>query len=160
MPSTNLFPFDDLAKPRSLERISKAFAKHKLEPLSVEAVPGTKRTSGVSYREVHIAFSDSQIIKLRIKQSGDIFQVLQNGRPLPITAQNDHPKAVLEIINSLDAKRAAFQKAQARRKTKLPASVATAAPKLLAMLTQRRDDLIVTRDGLRETLAEITAATA
>jgi hypothetical protein len=158
--NTNVFPFDDLAKPKTLEKIKKAFAKHKVEPVTVEAIPGTKRTSGVSYRAVQLGFGDSQTIQLRVKQTGDIFQVLQNGRALPIKNQNDHGKAVLEIINALDAKRAAFQKAQSRRKTKLPPSVTTSAAKMLETLTQRRDDLIVTRDGLRETLAELTAPAA
>ena len=156
--STTLFSFDDIAKSQTLAAVKKAFAKYQADPLTVEAVLGTKRTSNIAYRELALSFPDSQTIKLRIKQSGDIFQVLLNGRLLPIVNQLDHTRAVREIVDALDAKRAAFQKALARRKTKLPPSVKTAQPKMLATLVQRRDDLIVVRDGLRTELDELLAA--
>lgn len=157
MSKTTVFDFDSLGQSSALKTINRAFARHKLEPINIDVTPGIKRTSGVGYRELILTFSDSQTVKLRVKRSGDIFQVLLNNRALPIKHQDDHQRAVREIVDALDAKRAAFQKAQARRKTKLPKSVKTAAPKLLDQLTQRRDDLIVTRDGLREELAELTA---
>lgn len=158
--SITLFPFESLAQPTTLNAVKKAFEKYQSNPLTVEAITGTKRTSGVSYREIAIAFQDSQSVTLRIKQPGDIFQVLLNGKVLPIVNQLDHTRAVREIVDALDAKRASFQKALARRKVKLPPAVKTAAPKLLAVLTQRRDDLIVIRDGLSEQLAELTAQAA
>jgi len=156
--STILFSFDDLAKAGPLNAVKKAFAKYQAEPLSIEALVGTKRTSNIAYRELVLSFPDSQSVVLRIKQPGDIFQVLLNGKALPIVNQLDHMRAVREIVDALDAKRAAFQKALARRKTKLPPSVKTAAPKMLAVLTQRRDDLIVIRDGLRTELSDLLAA--
>ncbi len=35
---------------------------------------------GVTYREMVLTFADSQQVVLRIKQTGDIFQVALNGR--------------------------------------------------------------------------------
>lgn len=156
--NTILFDFENLTRATAQKKITRAFAKYQVEPISLEAAPTIKRASGISYRELVLAFSDSQQAKLRIKKSGDVYQVLINNRVVPIKHQDDHLRAVREIVDLLDAKRAAFQKAQARRKTAIPKSLKTAAPKLLTTLTQRRDDLIVTRDGLRETLAELTAA--
>lgn len=153
-----LFSFDDLAKSATLDKIAKTFAKYGVQTATVEAVPGTKRTSGVSYREVAISFTDSQQVSLRIKQSGDFYQVILNGKAIPITNQDDHTRAVREIVDTLDAKRAAFQKALDRRKIKPPPSMKTAAPKKIELLTQRRDDLVVTRDGLKEQLAAIQTA--
>ncbi|NCC41654.1 MAG: hypothetical protein EOM21_20010 [Gammaproteobacteria bacterium] len=158
--SSILFPFESLAQPATLNAIKKAFEKYQSTPLTVEAVTGTKRTSGISYREIAVAFQDSQSLTLRIKQPGDIYQVLLNGKLLPIVNQLDHPRAVREIVDAMDAKRASFQKALARRAVKLPPAIKTAAPKMLATLTQRRDDLIVIRDGLSTQLAELTAQSA
>ena len=154
--SNILFSFEDLAKGGAMNAVKRAFKKYNLEPTIIEALPSVKRTNGVSYRELALTWADSQQVILRIKQSGDIFQVLVNGKLFPIKHQDDHTRAVREIVDALDAKRAAFQKALAARKTKLPPSIRTAAPKMLETLTQRRDDLVVLRDGLREQLAEIT----
>ena len=38
---------------------------------------------------------DEERVVLRIKQSGDIFQVLLNGKVLPIKNQDDHVKAII-----------------------------------------------------------------
>lgn len=160
MSKTILFSFDDLAKAGPMAAVKKAFAKYQAEPVIIEATPGTKRTSGISYRELTLTFSDSQTVLLRVKQSGDIYQVMLNGKALPIAHQDDHPRAVREIVDALDAKRAAFQKLLIRRKTPLPPSIKTAAPKLQAVLTQRRDDLIVTRDGLQAQLADLLPVAA
>lgn len=155
--SNILFSFEDLAKGGALNAVQRAFKKYNLAPTIVEALPSVKRTNGISYRELALTWSDSQQVILRIKQSGDIFQVLLNGKLLPIKAQDDHLRAAREIVDALDAKRAAFQKALAARKTALPPALKTAAPKLLETLTARRDDLLVLRDGLREQLTELTA---
>lgn len=155
--SNILFSFEDLAKGGAMNAVTRAFKKYSLAPTIIEALPSIKRTNGISYRELALTWTDSQQVILRVKQSGDIFQVLINGKPFPITAQDDHTRAVREIVDALDAKRALFQKALARRKTTLPPSIKTAAPKMLETLTGRRNDLIVIRDSLREQLADITA---
>ena len=101
----------------------------------------TKRSSGVSFREMTLTFADSQAITLRVKQTGDIFQVLLNNKVIPIKNQDDHAKAVTEIAQNLDKGRAQFQKKLAATKVAVPKGIKTAAPKIEQVLTEKRDSL-------------------
>ncbi|MCY1302736.1 hypothetical protein D9M70_524130 [compost metagenome] len=106
-----------------------------------------RRTSGVSYRELVLTFADSQSVTLRIKQTGDIYQVLLNGKVRPIQSQDDHAKAIAEVVKAMDAGRSSFQQKLARAKAQLPPSIKTAAPRMEQVLTEKRD-------ALREAIAE------
>ena len=50
-------------------------------------------------------------------------------------------KAIGEIVSAMDSSRTAFQKKLAAAQVKPPAGIRTAAPKMEAVLTQKRDDL-------------------
>lgn len=100
-----------------------------------------KRSSGISYREMSLTFADSQQIVLRIKQTGDIYQVTLNGKILPIKNQDDHVKAIAEIVAAMDSGRTKFQKLMAAAKVKTPPGIRTAAPKIEQVLTEKRDSL-------------------
>lgn len=144
-----LFNFDKLTeKDPGVNRATQQF--HRAGASVVQADPGSgvKRTSGVSYRELSLTFADSQRVVLRIKQSGDIYQVALNGNIIPIKNQDDHAAAIAEITKVMDASRVKFQRKLAATKVKPPASIRTAAPKMEAVLTQRRD-------ALKEAVAEV-----
>lgn len=99
-----------------------------------EASPALKKTSGIAYREAYFTMADSQKVTFRIKESGDIFQVLINDKLVPIKSQDDHKAAIEEIGKRLDASRAKFQAVMAKAKTPLPPSIKTAVPKMVDAL--------------------------
>lgn len=148
-----LFSFEDFSsKDRATKAVVKYFARAGANVVQVDASSAIRRTSGVSYRELVLTFADSQAVALRIKQTGDIFQVLLNGKVLPLVNQDDHSKAVAEVVKTMDGSRSAFQKKLARAKAKLPASIKTAAPRMEQILTEKRDSL---RDALADARAEL-----
>ena len=153
-----LFDFENAgASKRSEKQAVKYFSRAGVSVVSASVDQATKRTSGISYREMKLAMSDSQTVVFRVTLTGDIFQVRINGRVKPIMDQEDHVKAVAEIARALDAGRTAFQKRLARAKTKLPPSARTAAPRMEVALEQKRDAL---KEALGATLEEIAKLNA
>jgi hypothetical protein len=143
-PNPNLlFTFEDLSvKDKATKLVTRYFMRAGAHVTGVpEISPKLLRSAGITYREMLLVFNDSQRVILRIKQSGDIFQVLLNGKVLPIKNQDNHLKAIAEIVAKMDAGRAKFQKAMSFIKIKPPAGIRTAAPKMVETLTQRRDAL-------------------
>jgi len=103
---------------------------------------------------VHLSFADSQQITLRIKRSGDIFQVLFNKTVIPIRYQDDHEKAITELVKKLEANRTVFQQRLVRLAVKLPSSVKTAIPNKIALLKARRDELKHLIQQIKELIAK------
>lgn len=156
---TMLFHFGNLSS--TDPGVKKAVAQFKRagsEVVQTDAMTGLKRSSGVSYRELYLTFADSQRVVLRIKQTGDIFQVLLNNALLPIKAQDDHVAAIAEIAAAMDKGRTQFQRRLAAAKVKLPAGIRTAAPRMEQVLTQKRDDLKAAIAETREQTEALRAA--
>lgn len=158
-----VFNFDDLGnKEKATKAAEKAFSKAGAASntvlVSTHVEPKVKRTAGVSYREIKLTFQDSQIVVLRVKRTGDIYQVLLNKKIIPIANQDDHTKAVKEIIDTMARGRTAFQKKLAKIKPKLPPRMKTAAPKMEAALIEQRDSLKEAVDAAETELAEIRAS--
>jgi hypothetical protein len=137
-----LFSFEDLsAKDKAAKEAARYFSRAGANVVQQDIPTAVKRSSGITYREMTLTFADSQQVALRIKQSGDIFQVLLNGKVLPIRNQDDHVKAIAEIVQAMDASRSRFQKLLAAAKVRPPAGIRTAAPKMEQVLTEKRDAL-------------------
>jgi hypothetical protein len=137
-----LFTFEDLStKDKAVKQAARYFSRAGASIVQQDSPTAVKRTSGITYREMMLTFADSQTVVLRIKQSGDIFQVLLNGKVLPIKNQDDHVKAIAEIVQAMDAGRSKFQKVLAAAQIKPPAGIRTAAPKMEQVLTEKRDAL-------------------
>jgi hypothetical protein len=146
-----LFTFQDMSvKDKAAKAVMKYFARAGANAVQQDVSAQVRRTSGVSYREITLTFADSQQVVLRIKQTGDVYQVLLNGKVAPIKNQEDHVKAVAEIVQMLDAGRTKFQALLAKAQAKLPPGVKTAAPKMIQALTEKRD-------GLKEAIAAVWA---
>lgn len=146
-----LFSFEDMSVgDKATKQAARQFARAGANVVQQDVSSAVKRTAGVSYRELALTFADSQQVVLRVKQSGDIFQVLLNGKPLPIRNQDDHVQAVAEIVKAMDTSRTAFQKKLAAVQVKPPAGIRTAAPKMQQVLTEKRD-------ALKEAIAEVQA---
>lgn len=137
-----LFSFEDLsAKDKAAKQAARYFSRAGANVVQQDVPTAVKRSSGITYREMALTFADSQQVVLRIKQSGDIFQALLNGKVLPIKNQDDHVKAIAEIVQAMDAGRSRFQKLLAAAQARPPAGIRTAAPKMEQVLTEKRDAL-------------------
>ena len=154
-----LFTYEDLSvKDKATKQAGRYFSRAGATIVQQDVSTVAKRTSGVSYREMTLTFADSQQVVLRIKQSGDIFQVLLNGKLLPIKNQDDHAKAIAEIVQAMDAGRSKYQKLLAAAKVKPPAGIRTAAPKMEQVLTEKRDSLKAAIADVREQIAAVKGA--
>ena len=151
-----LFSFDDMSvKDKAVKQALKYFSRAGANVVQSDVDSSTKRTAGVSYRQMTLTFADSQKITLRIKQSGDIFQVLLNDKAMPIKSQSDHIKAIAEMVRAMDSGRAKFQKALAAASVKLPSGIRTAAPKMEQVLMEKRDALKEAIAAVREEAAKL-----
>jgi len=162
-----LFSFQELADEKgaakALEKIVKIFTRagngvipddSKAEAAEISKI---KRTAGVKYREIAINFLDSQSLVLRVKETGDIFQVVLNKKVVPIKNQDDQKKAITELVGMLNAGRSKFQAAMAKVKVKLPSEATTAKPKQVEVLTATRDKLKEDIATIREEMVKLGA---
>ena len=152
-----IFSFEDmgLKSDAATRNLVKYFARAGNPVVQGNAIPTVKRTAGISYREMVLTFGDSQKVIMRIKQSGDIYQVLLNDKIIPIKNQDDHVKAIAEIAQALHGGSAKFQAMLVKLKAKPPAGVRTAAPKMEAVLTEKRDTLKTAIATVREEMAKL-----
>lgn len=156
--SNLLFSFEDLSlKSDFVSRtLVKYFVRAGAHIVDYSASKSIKRTSGVSYREMTLTFADGQVVVMRVKQSGDLYQVTLNGKVIPIKSQDDHFKAIAEISAAMDAGRDKFQRLLAAAKVKPPSGIRTAAPKMEVKLTEQRDALKTAIAAVREEIAKLT----
>lgn len=115
-----IFNFDDLAHKgdKTLNTLITAFKKHGVSIVKGSAnISQTKRSSGISFKELTLTTTDSQLIQFSIKQSGDIFKVKVSAlsgkadalKEMPIKHQSDHELAIKEIADRLIKDRKPFQ---------------------------------------------------
>lgn len=153
-----LFSFEDMSvKDKAAKLAAKYFAKAGADVVQQDVSTAVRRTSGISYREMTLTFADSQQVVFRIKQSGDIYQILLNKKVMPIKAQDDHAEAITEVVQAMDAGRTKFQKLLAAAKVRPPAGIKTAAPRIEQVLVAKRDAL---RSAIDEVKAEIAGLQA
>lgn len=156
-----LFTFADLsAKSTAAKQVVRYFARAGANVVQQDIPSAVKRSSGVTYREMDLTFADSQQVTLRIKQTGDIFQVLLNGKALPIKDQEDHVKAIAEIVQAMDSGRSRYQKLLAAAKVRPPAGIRTAAPRMEQALTVKRDALRAAIENVHEQISALAPAAA
>lgn len=143
--NTNLvFSFDDMASgDKATKKLTQYFSRAGASVVQSSVDPKTKRSSGISFRDMAFTFADGQTVLFSVKQSGDIFQAKLNGKPFPIKHQDDHAKAVAELAKMMDSGRAKFQKALAASAAEYPKmpGIKSAAPKLAEQLKAQETDL-------------------
>lgn len=133
-----IFDFYNLSGKDSATKAAKRyFLRAGAQVTSVDVEPNTQSIGGVEYREVQFGFADSQNVRFGVTASGDVAQVKVNGKSIPIKAQDDHVKAIAEIIRVLDQGRKRFQAAMARVRVTLPPSIRTAVPNVEKQLREQ-----------------------
>lgn len=141
----------------AMRRVTALFQRANLPVLDVSCDGKTKRAASISFREVLLTFADSQKLLLRVKATGDVYQVLVNGKVTPVSAQDDGAKAVAELVGILDKGRARFQKRLAAMAMKPPEGAKTAAPKLREKLVQQIAEVDAQIEAATEELAALKA---
>lgn len=121
----------------ALKPVVAAFEKSGATVTASDAPTGTKRQAGVTFRQANFTFADSQTVTLSIKQTGDIFEILVNGKKFAIKDQENHDAAVQEIVKQLDKTRSAFQKSLNKAKATLPSNMKTAIVKKEVALQEK-----------------------
>lgn len=166
----NLFNFDDMAtgSARAKYQIAKLFAKYRAPTASedkpggggksVEIDPKLRRSSGITYRDVHVAMKDSQTVTFRVKQTGDIFQVLVNGRAVPIKSQGNQADAIREIVDVLNARRARLQKVLTMAKVPMRRGASVSVRMQVNQLKSKLVGLDAMIEDAKMELAEIAGA--
>ena len=152
-----VFDFQDLASGKAEKKLAQTFSRAGANVVQ-SAVGALKRSSGVSFKDVSLTFADGQVVAMSIKQTGDIYAVKLNGKPLPVKAQDDHFKAIKEIVDAMNAGRSKFQKILAAAKVKPPPGIRTAAPKMEQALADKRDALKSAIAAVRAEIQGLTAA--
>ena len=139
------------------KKVAALFRRAGVEVIKTESDGRTRRIAGISYREVVFTFADSQSLGLRVKATGDVYEVRLNGKQVPVKEQDDPNKAVFELAALLDTTRARFQKRMAALQMKPPEGAKTAAPRLIETLRQQVAELDT---RIEEAVAELAALQA
>lgn len=156
-----IFTFDDMgSKDKASKKVMQYFARAGANVVTQDVSTQVKRTAGISYRELSLTFADSQTITFRVKQSGDIYQVVLNGKVTPIKNQDDHVQAVAELVKLMDVGRTKFQQRLAKIQAKLPPTIKTAVPSIRKQLETRRDELKAAIADVRAEIATIRGESA
>lgn len=142
----------------AMKRITALFERAGLKVVDVASDGRTRRIAGVSFREVTFSFADSQALAMRVKATGDVYEVRLNGKPVPVSQQDDAAKAVAELVLMLDRSRARFQRRLAALQMRPPEGAKTAAPKLREALTQQLEQVNQEIEAATEELAALEAA--
>ena len=137
------------------KRLKPLFVRAGLSPIGTETDGKVRRTAGITWRELVFTFADSQKLALRVKATGDVYEVLLNGKKVPVKEQDDPAKGVAELVRMLDTNRARFQKRMAAMQMKPPEGIKTAAPKLKQALQTQIAELDQAIEAAKEELAEI-----
>lgn len=133
-----IFDFYNVSgKDKAITAAKRYFARAGSTVTSVDVDTKTKKIAGIESREVQFGFADSQSVSFGVTATGDIYQVKINGKLIPMRNQDDHVKAVAEIVAHMDKGRSKFQAALAKAKVALPPSIRTAAPKLEQVLREK-----------------------
>lgn len=118
MDYANLMANDKTAPKELLQLFKRAGAV-----VAQSSVGKPKRQNSMSFKPIFLTFADNQTLELRLKTTGDFFQVLLNGKVLPVKHQDDERLAVAEAVAALNANSQKFQAALARKKMDLPQGI-------------------------------------
>ena len=134
---TLVFNFNDLASAVAAQALSLYFKGAGEQVAQTTVDPQIRTSSDIAYKTIDVTFADGQKLTLLVKESGDIFSVLLNGKALPLTAQDDQEAAMAEMVKAMDDGRAAFQDALTKTQAVVPSTIRMSTPKVEAVLQAR-----------------------
>ena len=134
---TLVFNFEDLDGDKAEQALSLYFRGAGAQVAQTIVDPQVRTSSDIEYKTIDVVFADGQKITLLVKESGDIFSVLLNGKAFALTVQDDQEAAMAELVKAMDDGRAAFQDALAKTEAVVPATIRMSAPKVAATLQAR-----------------------
>lgn len=123
--------------------------------IAQSSVGKVKRENSISYKPIFILFADSQQLEIRLKESGDFYQVRLNGKVTPIKNQDDEKKAVAEIVALIEKNSTKFQAQQARKKVKLPTGIKSTIKRKEEVYQERIKELDGKIEEANKELAEL-----
>lgn len=151
---TLVFNFEGLASDDVHQTLSRYFQGSGEQLVQTTVDPQIRTSSDIAYKTVGLTFADGQRLTLLVKESGDIFSLLLNGKALPLKAQDDQEAAMAEMVKAMDDGRAAFQDALAKTQAIVPATIRMATPKVEAVLEARLASL---KESIAAAKAELEA---
>ncbi|MFM0058491.1 hypothetical protein PQR64_22995 [Paraburkholderia phytofirmans] len=134
---TLVFNFEDLDSNAAEQALSLYFKGAGEQVVQTTVDQQIRTSSDIAYKTIDVTFADGQKLTLLVKESGDIFSVLLNGKALPLKAQDDQEAAMAEMVKAMDDGRAAFQLALTKAQAVVPTTIRMAAPKVEAVLQAR-----------------------
>lgn len=134
---TLVFHFEDLDSDKAEQALSRYFQGAGAQVVQTTVDQQIRTSSDIAYKTVDVTFADGQKLTLLVKESGDIFSVLLNGKALPLKAQDDQEASMAEMVKAMDDGRAAFQDALTKTQAVVPATIRMATPKVEAVLQAR-----------------------
>lgn len=134
---TLVFNFEDLDGDNAAQALSRYFQGAGEQVVQTTVDPQIRTSSDIAYKTIDVTFVDGQKLTLLVKESGDIFSILLNGKGLPLKAQDDQEAAMAEMVKAMDDGRAAFQEALTKTQAVVPTTIRMAAPKVESVLQAR-----------------------
>jgi len=151
---TLVFNFEDLDSDNASQALSRYFQGAGEQVVQTSVDPQIRTSSDIAYKTIAVTFADGQKLTLLVKESGDIFSVLLNGKALPLKTQDDQEAAMAEMVKAMDDGRAAFQDALTKTQAVVPATIRMAAPKVEAVLQARLASL---NEAIKQAKVELEA---
>lgn len=142
-------PFDKMTE-TNLRPFIKKFEKWGVHISKIEASNVGKRESGFLLKDALFIFEDGQKMLVRVKSDGTVFQVKLNNKVLPLKSVDNVDKAVIEIVDYIQANAKAYERAKIQREKR------KAKPDTPSVTTSRREKISRVQDELRELSASIT----
>lgn len=138
-----LFDIDKMAAggDKATAKAMQLFVRAGIEVVNSSVNQKLLRKNAISYRDVTFNFKDNQSVVFSVKQTGDIFRVALNGKPIPLKEQDDAAKSIAEIVAKLNAGRIKFQAVLAKARMPVPQGMKSSKTKVLEALQAQGKEL-------------------
>lgn len=137
-------PFDKMTE-ANLRPFAKKFEKWGIKISEIKSANVGKRESGFLLKDALFIFEDGQRMLIRVKSDGTVFQVKLNNKVLPVKSVDNVDKAVIEMVDYVQANAKAYERAKIQREKRRKI-----VPDVPAVTTSRREKIFKVQNELRE----------
>lgn len=147
-----------------VQKFKKALESSAGQSIPIINMGKVKRVSGVSIRPVELVLAGGQTITLLIRQAGDVFRVMINGKDLPMAGdlgiqyEASFKAGISEIADAIRNGQKPFEKKQSRQKVVIPSSSRVTSKNTSQLLkqaleeVQQNDEIIAQKTEARDAL--------